>query len=305
MELLVGIVIISILVGLTVSWGYQAKRRSQIQETQSVMGNLLVVADTLKSQYPTKPDHRLANFYWVDTNLADTAPSLATSRQMSSAELLAFLASNLASTNSQLEMVGPKHFWSSTINGVAPANQLVLVFERAPNFSDPVAKTTAIGTGANLSDPTSVGGGASSNYTSRPYQLVSPAGGWRLRTLCDAWGHEILYRYYTDATELNASANLTENIGGDEQPTPAVDYKALATIMPSGGSAPTVRPAIAAYGYPSFVSAGPDGKWGAFSDGTTRDATAVDRRAARSVTVAGAVNSDAIDNVYSQESENR
>lgn len=290
-EILVVLAIIMALIGMAMVWGASARKRAQVQSTQLKMGNMLAIASALKLHSPIVPDHRLANFYWVDRDLTGTtAPNPATSRQMSSGELLAFLASTIVDTNTQWELLG-ENLRPTPIQGVLPVDEKVLVFERAPNFDNAIAKAAGIGTGADLSNSSSVGANVANLYTLRPYQLVSPAGGWRLRTPCDAWRREMVYRYYTDASELNATANTFEDITGDGSFTPVIETKA------SGA----VRPAVAAYGYPSFMSAGPDGKWGGFIDGAApdfvRDGAAADPRTAR--------DEDARDNVYSQESENR
>lgn len=292
-ELLIVVAIILLLLGLGVPFYMSMRTRAAVRDAQSSFGTLLVMANTLQLQATVKPDHRLANFYWVDTNLANTAPDPATARPMSSAEFFAYLASTVPSVEKQLHILGSKRLLVPTVKEVQLAvGQPVLVFERAPNFETAVAKAAAIGSGANWADPASVGSSPSPNYTSRPYQLVSPPTGWTFQTVVDPWGHEIIYRYYTDAEELNAAANTLEDILSDEQPSPAVEYKA------TGG----VRPAVAAYGYPSFMSAGPDGIWGRFY-GTPplRDSTASDTKAARS----NGDESSAMDNIYSQEGGNR
>lgn len=294
-ELLVVVSIIALIAGLLSVWMIGARKQGRINNTHSVMGGLLVVADVLKTQCPVKPDHRLANFYWVDTNLASaTAPNPATSRQMSSAEFLAFLASTNAVTDKQMHIFSSS-LQSTSVGNTTPDGQgvpalQVLVFEQAPNFETPIAKAAAI----QASDP---------NYLNRPYQLVCSRQGWPLQTICDSWGHEMLYRFYTDATELNAVANTSEDIIGDEQPASPVIYKATATA--AWGAGVSSRPAVAAYGFPSIISAGPDGRWGTLKDLTppnvapnyTRDACTPDKRAARDL--------DAMDNLYSQESDNR
>lgn len=150
-----------------------------------------------------------------------------------------------------------------------------------------------------------------------------------MRAPVDAWGTALLYRLSADRGSLNlvdsddatlfdtsGTANGTykirEHILQDEQFTR--DHYALlgmavdsATANWGGGTATTattteyVRPAVSAYGFPCFMSAGPDGVWGRFTDLTppnaapnyTRDAQA-DKGIAR--------DADAKDNIYSQES---
>lgn len=282
-ELLVVIGIIVLLTAMGGIWMAAYLRSSKGDSTTASMSTLLVIADTLKTQGTIKPDHRLANYYWMETDLttatnaAYDATASPTARQMSSAELLVYLAGANADTAKQLEMLGRYLVEARGINGASlpSANQgMALVYEQAPTSDTPVKKQLDIATNAP-------------SYVATKFRLISPITGWRARTFVDSWGHEMAYRYYTDSTDLNAAANTIETIAGDAQLTPPLETKA-------NGS---VRPAVAGYGFPSFMSAGGDGKWGAFIDGISpdfsRDARAPDKKSARDV--------DALDNIYSQE----
>lgn len=256
---------------------------------QSAMAVLVAVAGNIEKKTGVKPDHRLANYYWIETNLANTTgPDPLTSRRMSSAEFFAFLSSSEVASAAQMEILSGKQLLPSVgVDGLElpTANKgKVLVFEQAPNFSN-------VTTGSSVSTASKGKLEAIATmdtaYTAQPYRLVSPAGGWQLRSLFDPWGHELVYRYGCYAVELNAPLNTSETILGDDQQTPAWPGKAQGVV----------RPAVAEYGYPFFMSAGAGGVWGSFIDGTSpnflRNATAADKRAVRDL--------DALDNIYSNE----
>lgn len=316
-ELLVVIAIILLLTGLLVTWAFAARRSQQVRATEAAMGNLLLVADTVKNASPIFPDHRLANYFFIQphTAAAGIQPAWvggANNRRMSSGEFIAFLASLVPSANTMVNSLGPQYLpaspvpssWGMTQN---PSGPLVDVFEQDPAHPGALDK----------------------DKNNAEFSLVSPNDGYRLRAPVDAWGAPLLYRLSTDLGNLNQADNdgatlldafgtangtykIREHILQDEQFT-RDRYASLGVAVDSatanwtGGMATTattaeyVRPAIPAYGFPSFMSAGPDGIWGRFTDLTppntaphyTRDAQA-DKGIAR--------DAQAKDNIYSQES---
>jgi hypothetical protein len=159
----------------------------------------------------------------------------------------------------------------------------VLVFEQAPNFSMVTTGSTATSASKGKWEAIQTNDAL---YTAQPYRLMSPSGGWRLRSLFDSWDREWVYRFFADRSELNAVANTSEDVAGDEQTVPPLEGKADGAV----------RPAVAEYAFPYFMSAGADGKWGAFIDGTSPDFArnaVADKKLSR--------DADAMDNLYSQE----
>lgn len=316
-ELLVVIAIILLLTGLIVTWALSARRSQQTRATEAAMSNLLLVADTIKNASPIFPDHRLANYFFIQPHSAAAGiqPAWtggANNRRMSSGEFIVFLASLVPSANSMVNSLGPQYLPASPVPASwglpqDPSGALVDVFEQDPTHPGALDK----------------------DKNSAEFSLVSPKDGYRLRTPVDAWGGALLYRLSTDRGSLNqadsddailfdasGTANGTykirEHLLQDEQFT-RDRYASLGVTVDSptanwgGGTATTattaeyVRPALPAYGFPCLMSAGPDGIWGRFTDLTppntapnyTRDAQA-DRRSAR--------DAGARDNIYSQES---
>lgn len=316
-ELLVVVAIILSMVSLLAGWAFAARRSQKIRATEAAMSNLLLVADTVKNASPIFPDHRLANYFFIQPHTAapGAQPAWAggANRRMSSGEFVAFLASLVPSANTMVNSLGPQYLPASTVppswgGAQDSSGPWVDVFEQ---------------------DPTHVGA-LDKDKNSTEFSLVSPKDGYRLRAPVDAWGTALLYRLSTDRGSLNradgdgaalldasGTANGTyrirEHILQDEQSTRdryaslgmAVDSATANWVAGSAATTATtaeyVRPAVPAYGFPCFMSAGPDGIWGRFTDLTppsaapnyTRDAQA-DKKSAR--------DADAKDNIYSQES---
>lgn len=310
-ELVVVMAIVVSLVSLLAGWALSARRSQKIRSTQAAMSNLLLVADTVKNASPIFPDHRLANFFYIQphdtTAPAGTQPTWVggtNNRRMSSGEFLIFLASLVANSDTMVSALGPQYLPASPVPpgwGVTQdtSGPLVDVFEQDPSHASALDK----------------------DKNSAVFSLASPMGGYRLRAPVDAWGACLIYRLSTDRGSLNqadtdtatlydssGSANGTykirETVLQDEQLTRNL-YATLGVPVDSPTATPTtveyVRPALPAYGFPFFASPGPDGIWGAFTDVAppnvapqyTRDAQA-DRNAAR--------DGNGKDNIYSQES---
>jgi len=313
-ELLVVISIILLLVSLLVAWAVTARKNSKVSSTQAAMSNLLLVTDTVKNASPIFPDHRLANYFYVQPHVAavDTTPvwNNASYRRMSSGEFLAFLATLVPSSNTMIHSLGKDYLRPSAVPGSwgIPNNGtgiLVDVFEQDP--SDGLVTDKAKNT--SPSSPTFNPAAATA------FSLVSPVTGYALYEPVDAWGNSMAYRFYTNNVDLNQPDTLTatlydstgaangtypicENIIQDEQIT-RDRYAALGvavdSLTASATTAEYVRPAVPSYTFPQWMSAGPDGIWGAFADGAppARNAMAPDKNTAR--------NPLAKDNIYSQE----
>lgn len=303
-ELLLVITLILLLVGLLAAWALGARKSQKVRSTEAAMSNLLLVTDTVKNASPIFPDHRLANYFYVQkhTAAAGAIPvwNNANHRRMSSGEFVAFLATLVSSSDTMIQSLGNDHLKPSAVPASwnAPADNggiLVDVFEQDARNPQAVDKDKA----------------------STSFSLVSSAGGHRLRAPVDAWGSELAYRFSTHKNDLNQAdgdaplydatgvANGTyqvrEDILQDEQATRdryATLGVAVDAPIATAATKEYVRPAVASYGHPFWMSAGPDGIWGAFKDGTSpvfsRDATAPDKASAR--------DEFAKDNLYSHES---
>lgn len=302
-ELLVVIMIAVSLASLILGWALSARASQKVRSTQAAMGNLLLVADTVKNASPIFPDHRLANFFYVQKHTAISGAQPvwngANYRRMGSGEFLAFLATLVSSSDTMIHSLGTEYLALSPVPWGAPAGGATVdVFEQDSGKPGALDK----------------------NATSASFSLVSPIGGYLLKMPVDAWGNPLVYRLYTHKDDLNVadtvpangvtpagSRPIREDIVQDEQFTRdryvangiAVDdpvAKAVTAGSPSS-TAEYVRPAVPMYGSPMWMSAGPDGQWGAFIDGSSpnfgRDALAPDKSVAR--------DGKAKDNVYSQE----
>lgn len=307
-ELLAVVVIIAILAGLLAAWAAAARASWMKHKTEASMNTLLNVADSLKTVSVIFPDHRLANFFFVQRHTATSGAQpiwngLGGARTMSSGELIAFLAFQVPSTSKDMNSLGEMlpgspvdPNWGVSQSEMA-SGTLVDVFQSYPGIQDAVGKANALRQGVS---PT--------------YSLVSPVTGYALRAPVDAWGNPLIYRLSTYAGDLNQSdlavgdsaragtgstPPTVEYIVQDEQFTLDRYFPGAGRSAPAASNAATeiVRKAVGAYAYPQFVSAGPDGRWGQFTDGAapdfTRDARAADKTAAR--------DGDARDNIYSQE----
>ena len=310
-ELLVVISIVLLLVGILATWAVSARRANKVRATQAVMSNLLLVADTVKNASPIYPDHRLANYFFVQkhTAAANTIPAWnnANYRRMSSGEFLVFLATLVPSSNSMVQTLGRDYLPASAPSLMnVPADStgiLVDVFQWDPAHPLALNKTIPVDAAAVIS-----------------FSLVSDTNGYRLRAPVDAWGNPLGFRLYTHRDDLNAgdrsvlpSPNIQglnliqEDVFQDEQFTRdryvaagfPVDNAVASTTIPSA-TMEYVRPAVPGYANPMFLSAGPDGQWGQFVDlaspnvapNYTRDGMA-EKTAARDAL--------AKDNIYSQE----
>ena len=301
-ELLVVIAIIALLSSLLLAWAVSARRAQKVRSTEAAMSNLLLVADTVKNASPIYPDHRLANYFYVQPHTAapDVQPvwNNANCRRMSSGEFLTFLATLVSSSNTMIQPLGADYLKASApgLLGVAANSSgiLVDVFEQDPG--DPLA--------------------LNKNAVSTSFSLVSSLSGYRLRAPVDAWGNPLCYRLYTHRNDLNQADRdapnpnplglnvIREKVLQDEQ-FARDQYVAAGIPVDSPTATNTtveyVRPATPAYANPMWMSAGPDGQWGQFADlaapnvapAYTRDAMA-EKTSARDPL--------AKDNIYSQES---
>jgi len=301
-ELLIVITIIVLLVGVLAAWAFGARKNQKVRSTEAAMSNLLLVTDTVKNASPIFPDHRLANYFYVQKHTATTGVmpiwNNAAYRRMSSGEFVAFLATLVPSSDSMIHSLGNDYLkptavpasWNSPADN---AGVLVDVFEQDPANPQAVDK----------------------NAASTSFSLVSSTNGYRLRAPVDAWGNELVYRFstykndlnradgdaplYDDTGVANGTYQVREDIVQDEQAT-RNRYAALGVAVDAAVATPAtaeyVRPAVAAYGHPFWMSAGPDGLWGKFQDGAapSRDATSPNKDSAR--------DSLAKDNIYSHES---
>lgn len=262
-EILVTVSIMVLIMGLIITWIASAYRGARVRTTHMAMGNTLAVADVLKNNSAIVPDHRLANFFWIQphTAAAGVTPTWSggSARQMSSAEFIAFLASRVERTDGMLGTQGKDYLKASPVPaswgfGPSPPPEgiLVDVFEQDPGNPFALDK----------------------NSTSTTYGLMSPAAGYRLKSLFDGWGSELVYRYFTDKTELNQAdgdlalspsgvLKIRENIVRDESSTTA-RYATMGLTTSSGVE--YVRPAVPAYNFPHLMSAGPDRAWGRLLD---------------------------------------
>lgn len=297
-ELLVVIAIIVSLAGLVAGWALSARASQKVRSTQAAMSNLLLVTDTVKNASPIFPDHRLANFFYVQkhdaTLLVNGRPvwNKANFRRMGSGEFLAFLATLVSSSNTMINSLGADYLPASPASLDAPLiGPLVDVFEQDAGHPGALDK----------------------DATSTSFSLVSPIQGYSLKMPVDAWGNPMVYRLYAHKDDLNTadtvpangiipagSRPIREDIIQDEQFTrDRYVANGIAVDAPTASAVTReyVRPAVAMYGSPMWMSAGPDGQWGGFVDGDSpnfsRDATAPDKRVARDAA--------AKDNVYSQE----
>lgn len=300
-ELLVVIAIIMTLIGLILIWGVGARRANKIRSTQAIMSNLLLAADTVKNASPIYPDHRLANYFYVQkhTVLAGTVPSWnnANYRRMSSGEFLAFLATLVPSSSTMVQVLGSEYLKPSAPSlmnvPMDDSGILVDVFQWDPAHPQALDKIPV--------DPA----------VAASFSLVSDPAGYRLRAPVDAWGNPLCFRLYTHRDDLNQADRevpnpnpnglnaIREKIIQDEQFT-RERYEAQGLLPASAPVTELVRPAVPAYANPMFMSAGPDGQWGQFVDlappnvapNYTRDGMA-EKTAARDAL--------AQDNIYSQE----
>ncbi len=305
-ELLVVIGIITLLSGLVMGVAAVVFEAQKGHNTTGVMGQAMLTATLVAKRSAIPPDHRLANFFWVQPHTADigTSPvfNAATARRMSSMEFFSFLALSIDASGKMLRIVGDHHLkaplpsatWPATWTGGgktwpdSQGNLLVDVFQQNAAQQDIQFRASCPTTVQGIPTP-----GAAT------HALMTGASGYRLLSLFDGWGRELAYRAYAHPDILNGSdafyatapthgQSLTglEAIAGDEQASPARADKA----------AGTPRPAVAASDHPYFFSAGPDGVWGAFKDPAVRDA--LDNPSS-------ARDGDARDNLYSFDREGR
>lgn len=274
-ELLVVVAIIMLLTGMICVWAVGAWRANKVRATHATMNAALALAQTLEQKALVKPDHRLANFYWVQPHVASPAAAPAAgARQMSSAEFLVWLSANASATSSVLESIGtnallpsPKEPAWTLVPGVSQESGtdiiLVDVYEQHTEKTLPLLK-----------QPLSTNGSLPVLPAGASWSRVSGPNGYRLRTLVDAWRHELVYRRSAHAEILNAADTETpaapfntlirERVVKDEAVSVA-RYQAQGQPVPSGE---LLRPALPAYPQPQLLSAGPDGRWGAFTDGS-------------------------------------
>lgn len=305
-ELLVSVGIIAALAGLIVGAATAIGRSQQGQNTVSVMNQAVLTASLVAKQSPIPPDHRLANFFWVQPHTAGLGVSptfdAGTARRMSSAEFFAFLALSGDATGKMLRLAGnaylkapaPSANWpASWVSGShawpdGQGNLLVDVFQQNAAQQDIQFKASCPTTVRGIPAP-----GASQ------FALMTGVNGCLLLSLFDGWGRELVYRayahpdilsgsdaYYTTTPTNGQSLTALETIAGDAQTSPARADKASGAL----------QPAVAAANHPYFFSAGPDGLWGSFKDAKERDASD-DASSAR--------DADARDNVYSIDWEGR
>lgn len=292
-ELLVVIAIIVSLVGMILGWALSARAAQKVRGTQAAMGNLLLVADTVKKASPIFPDHRLANFFYVQKHTASVGVqpvwNNANFRRMGSGEFLAFLATLVPSSNTMIQSLGGSFLPGSPVPaawGTSDSGGVwVDVFEQDPEHPGALDKDAG----------------------STSFSLVSPIGGYRLKMPVDAWGNPLVYRFYTHKDDLNTADTVAANgvtpAGSrpiredilEDEPFARAQYLANNAEAAPGSFSGVVRAAVPMYGSPMWMSAGPDGQWGAFKDGSppSRDALAPDKGVAR--------DAQAKDNVYSQE----
>lgn len=310
-ELVIALTIGLGLVGLIAAWGAGAMRAQKVRAVRSAMANALAMADQLKQNSLFLPDHRLANFYWVQPHTAasgavPTWGGAANARSMSSGEFFVYLASQSADTRNALESLGTSQLkgtpvppaWALTAANQPDGVDAVLVDVFVQNFPQTDVRYKPFFPTSDISSP-----GPS------VYSLVSPSPGYRLRSMVDPWGHELLYRYYTHKVYLNGE-DPTDMSGGSVQSYTQAERilqdEAVAvagnmgTPPPNSGARPPSPAWIAAYDHPHFASAGPDGRWGAF---TAADAAGLVRDALAEKT--SARNQEAQDNIYSMEEGGR
>lgn len=286
-ELLITVGLLAVLLTILIAWGANALKSAKVKRTYAAMNSALSMAQLLNQKSLIQPDHRLANFYWVQphTAPAGTTPTWkgkAEARQMSSDEFLVFLASQVSLTSAALESISPDHLIGTPVPAAwnvplgARGTATVDVFEQDPG--QPLA--------------------LSKKLDSPEFHLVSGGDGYPLRGLVDSWGHEMAYRLTSHQDILNLAdteiptpplnLRIRERVAQDEAATQA-RYAAMGRPI---APAEYVRPAMAGYFSPMVVSPGPDGLWGAFVDGSPplRNAQNPDARDA-----------DAKDNLYSVE----
>lgn len=291
-ELLVAVAIALILLSLGVTWAFSAIRGMKANQTQNTMGNVLVLADLLKTKSPVQPDHRLANMYWIqrhDSSLTSPPPApTGTLRQMSSMEFFVFLSSRINPTGIAIFSQGGSLQDSPFAPGAPAVPVLVDVYEQNPVVNNVLYKAKCPG---NYNPQT--GAFAAGTAT---YALVSPPAGYPLKSLFDAWGHELVYRQKTFKGDLNGedTADVSNsNYTSRHDAEIIVQDEAVAA---ANGMGPLL-PAVAGYAHAMVASAGPDGKWGGFSHPNTttpgRDASAGNKSSERTL--------DALDNLYSVE----
>lgn len=302
-ELLVVISIIVLLVGLMATWFIGASARQGRRSTQSAMASLLTVADMLKNKSAVLPDHRLANYMWIQPHQNAGLPLWSanpTARQMSSMEFFVFLSSMNPDTQKIVQSISSNNLKESAVPsgwGAVPSTGfLVDIFMQYPGASGVFDKDA-------LGQP-------SPALPASSYALMSGVDGYPLRSIYDTWGNELIYRFSTDKTELNmadgtyakvpassGTYTIKEKITRDEQ----VTYDRYVVLgQPVVAGVEYVRPAVSAFPYPAFASPGKDGLWGSFqsvgdSAGTgdvVRDALDPDSHAR---------DAKAKDNIYSQE----
>lgn len=288
-EITVAMAIVVLLVGLLAGWLIGYSQRAKVSSLESAMSSAGAAVEVAKKKTVWSLDHRYANTFWIDPRLNGVFDA-GSARRMSSTEYFVFSASKIQAAAAILESVGPNYFRTPTPSAAGlwdPATEVfVEVWEQNAQQAQIQYKATC---------PTLDAAG--SPVPGAPtYTMVSPAGGHHLRTLMDPWGHEWIYRFSAHADVLNGLPSYTTT------PANGTSWTNLETIAGDAevagrqdkASGP-VQPAVAAYAYPFFASAGPDGKWGALQDGVPPNFT----RNALADSASGNRDADAKDNVYS------
>lgn len=301
-ELLTVVGIITLLAGLLLGWAFSAQRKYKVHATEAAMNNLLLVAETVRHVSPVFPDHRLANYFYVQphTAAAGVVPTWSGTnyRRMGSGEFFVFLATLVRNSESMANSLGKDYLVGSPVPASWGVSQdaggvLVDVFEQDPGHPNALDKDAA----------------------STSFYLASASDGYRLRMPVDAWGNPLAYRLYTHRDDLNQADTdsapavaggfyrIRENIIQDEQFTRdryVADGVAVDSPTATATTAEYVRPAVPSYSHPMWLSPGPDGKWGRFTDLPT-DGVAPNYLRDATADAASSRDADGKDNIYSQE----